>query len=114
MQEYKSNGLVKKIAEIPDISTWPVSTAKTNFSPGTIYKVGTVGTTFSYTLVNGEEGSMWYFVFETGTTVPEVTHPAGVKIGDFKLKARQHIDVSILQVGSVKWLAWKGWNLDDA
>lgn len=112
MKEIKSQGTVKKIAEIADISTWPVSTAKTAFEPGTVYSLGTLASTFSYTLSGAKQGAQWSFYFDTGSTIPQITHPSGVKVGDFKLKANCHFEVSLLQdEKGNRWLVAKAWNL---
>lgn len=115
MKQVTSSGSTKKMAEIADISKWPVATPSTTaavFEPGTHYNLGTLpNAPFSYTLTSQGTGAEWSFCFETGTVVPQITHPSGVKVpSDFKLKASQHVEISILQIGTTnKWLVWAAW-----
>lgn len=117
MKEFKSSGTVKKLAEISDVSKWPVvnaSTATATFEPGTHYNLGLIpNAPFSYTLNGQASGAQWSFCFETGTVAPEITHPSGVKFPDgFELKEDQHVEVNILQIGTTnKWLTWRAWSI---
>lgn len=84
----------------------------TNLQPKTFYYLGTKTSSFSYSLAGGTAGAEWGFCFETGSKVPEITHPSSVKIQDFKIKENQFVEVSIRQVGAInKWLVSKAWDL---
>lgn len=97
-----------------DCTAWvyAAQSSTLNLKPKTFYYFGTKTESFSYSLIGGESGAQWSFCFETGSTVPEITHPSSVKVQDFEIKANQHIEVSILQIGAInKWLVSKAWDL---
>lgn len=119
MKEVKSNGTIKTLAESSDLSKCSVvSTSSTNptLYPGPHYNLGKrSGGSFSYSLADGASGVQWKFSFETGTSIPEITHPAGVKIPKrgFKIQPNQRIEVNIEQVGNTyKWLCWDVWECE--
>ena len=56
-------------------------------------------TELSYTLSSKDKSKLeeYHFIFQSGATPTEVTHPEGVKIGDFKVEANKIYEVSILE-----------------
>lgn len=110
MKKVKSSGTVKKMAEMSDIGCWPVSTEGLAFQPGTRYNLGVRTQAFAYTLENAAAGAEWSFCFDTEGAAPEITHPAGVKIGDFEIDSNQHVEVDIMQLGSYKYLIAHTWD----
>lgn len=95
----KSNGVTKNIAEVGDISRWPTQNTGQVFYPGTLYTLG-ARASVNYTLAGGEDGSQWFFTFESPATATTVTHPADVDIYDFEVEPNSHVEISILQIGS--------------
>lgn len=93
--------------------TYVSQSSTSNLAPKVYYNIGTKSSPFSYTLTGGSPGAEWYIIFETGSTVPEITHPSSVYIENgFKIKPNQHIEMSILQSGAInKWLTASGWDL---
>lgn len=110
MHQVKSNGTTKKLAEISDVSCWPVNSTAgvTTFEPGVFYALGTI-TALTYALTGAKEGAEWNFSFNSGKTAATVTHPSGVNIGDFEVAKNVRIEVSIRLEGGTYWLAWKAW-----
>ena len=53
----------------------------------------------TYTLIPEDDtkAEEYHFIFVSGGTPTEVTHPEGVKIGDFKVEANKVYEVSILE-----------------
>lgn len=99
MKQVKSNGTIKKMAEMSDIGCWPTSSTGTTFYPGTRYNLGALET-LTYNLAGAKDGAEWYFTFDSPTTPTTVTHPVGVKPYDFEIEPNSHVEVSILQIGS--------------
>lgn len=97
--KFTSNNTDKIVAEPKDISCWPVSTTGKAFRPGTRYNLGSLES-LTYTLENGNNGSEWYFTFESPATATTVVHPVGVNVYDFEVKANSHVEISILQFGN--------------
>ena len=56
-------------------------------------------TALSYTLLSKDKSKLeeYHFIFRSGATPTEVTHPEGVKIGDFKVESNKIYEVSILE-----------------
>lgn len=98
-KKVKSDGSTKIMAEVDDISCWPVATTGRAFKPGTRYNLGSLAS-LAYTLVDGKDGSEWYFTFESPSSPTTVTHPKDVKLYDFEIEANSHVEVSIMQFGT--------------
>ena len=56
-------------------------------------------TELSYTLSSKDKSKLeeYRFIFQSGATPTEITHPEGVKIGDFNVEANKIYEVSILE-----------------
>ncbi len=97
-KKVKTNGTVKTMAEVSDISCWPTATSGRVFYPGTRYNLGALNT-LNYSLSGAQDGAEWFFTFESPATATTVVHPTDVTIHDFEVDPNSHVEVSILQIG---------------
>lgn len=89
--------------------TYVSQTSTANLQPKKIYYLGTISSAFSYTLASGNNGDQWCIGFTCGSTAVEITHPSGVKVGDFKVVPNVYNELHILQTNGMKYLVGKGW-----
>lgn len=86
----------KVIADYPQVEV-SGDTVSMELQPGTLYVFGTL-TSLTYTLAPGQDGVIaeYHFIFTSGTTATEVTHPASVDIGTFEVEEGKTYECSIL------------------
>lgn len=71
------------------------------FAPNTFYNLGTITENMTFLMAEGEEGKAnhYFWVFETGDDVPEITWPEGIRLWkDNKapvIAANQHYEISV-------------------
>lgn len=107
MLEIKTDNEIRKLAEVSDVATWKVETEGTAFKPGIFYTLGAISTTtFSYTLIEGQEGNQWAFSFTTGDDEVTINHPSDVGWTNFKkVPAHSRVEIFALQDGGKKYIA---------
>lgn len=105
MLKVKSQSKVKRLAEMKDISAWPVEKEKTDFKPGVFYAVGKITQNLTYTLSDGVDGSEWRFSVITGPSSYRLVHPTGVKSStNTSLPSNSRIEFRAIQEDGVKYL----------
>lgn len=72
-------------------------TVNMELQPGTLYVFGTLAS-LTYTLAAGQDGvaKEYHFIFTSGDTATEVTHPEGVDIGELDIESGKTYECSIL------------------
>ena len=81
---------------------------------GKFYHLGTITEAMSYTLLPGA-GDCWSFSFMTGSTAPQVTHPAGVLCSDFTVSANCLHEISIRKESDTYYaMTFRKWEIPTA
>lgn len=71
------------------------------FAPNTFYNLGTITENTTFLMAEGEEGKAnhYFWVFETGADVPEITWPEGIRMWKDnmtpEIAANQHYEISV-------------------
>ena len=69
--------------------------------PNTVYNFGTITENTTFVMAEGEEGKVnhYFWVFETGDEVPEITWPEGIRMWEDNktpvIAANQHYEISV-------------------